>query len=268
MKKKGRETNTGRRTLPSARQCAASPLDPLPSELPSAFTLIELLVVIAIIALLAALLLPALTDAKHSAQRVKCFSNLRQLNLATQLYWDDNDGRTFKYLIRATNHGTTYWFGWIQNEGPGEGQRAFDATQGALYPYLQGRGVEVCPSLKYGETQFKLKAIGTTYGYGFNLYLFNQSVNEITRPVDTAIFADSAQVNTFQAPASPEHPMIEEWYYLDADWPTTHFRHRDQASVSFYDGHIGNELPAPDSVDLSVPGQVVGCLRRDLLELR
>jgi prepilin-type N-terminal cleavage/methylation domain-containing protein/prepilin-type processing-associated H-X9-DG protein len=231
------------------------------------FTLVELLVVIAIIALLAALLLPALAQAKHSAQRAKCFSNLRQLALAAQLYWDDHDGATFKYLTTATNGGTIYWFGWIQDEAAGEGQRAFDATHGALYPYLQGRGVELCPALKYGDAQLKLKAKGATYGYGFNFYLFDRNVARIRRPADTAIFADSAQVNTWQAPASPDHPMLEEWYYLDADWPTAHFRHRQKASVAFFDGHLSSEKPVPDSVDASLPGQVVGCLPREILEI-
>jgi prepilin-type N-terminal cleavage/methylation domain-containing protein/prepilin-type processing-associated H-X9-DG protein len=237
------------------------------------FTLIELLMVLAIVGILAATVLPSLVRSKDSAQRMRCLSNLRQLGLATHLYWDDNGGACFRYGGSSTNGGQLYWFGWL---GPGsESQRPFDATQGALYPYLRGRGVELCPSFNYFLPQVKLKASGATYGYGYNLFLsaglseppLNQA--RLKQPGTTALLADAAQVNTWQAPASKTNPMLEEWYYIDnsTNEPNGHFRHHQRANVEFCDGHVGAEKPVPGSLDQRMPNQFVALYRLEILKL-
>lgn len=240
---------------------------------PAGFSLIELLVVVAIISLLGAILLPSLVRSKASAKRIQCVSNLRQTGLAGQLYWDDNAGNCFRTGGISTNGGQLYWFGWI---GTGaEGRREFDAKAGVLYPYFKGKGVELCPAFDYSFSQFKAKATSATYGYGYNWFLSSAptkpaiNIAQIKTPVSTALFADAAQVNVWQPPASPQNPMIEEWYYVDTsiDQPNCHFRHSRNANVVFCDGHVAPEKPVPGSIDSRLPSQCVARLRSEILKL-
>lgn len=236
-----------------------------------AFTLVELLVVLSVIAILAALILPVLSRSKSSARRIQCVSNLRQLGVAGQMYWDENGGRAFRWRGGATNGGQVFWFGWLENGG--EGKRSFDPTQGALFPYLGGRGVEVCPALNYIQLRFKLKATGASYGYGYNLNLSAPagqppvSIHRITRPTEFVFLADAAQVNTFQFPASSENPLLEEFYYVNTNETTAHFRHASVANGVFVDGHVAPEKPVAGSLDNRLPSQEVGRLRPEILVL-
>lgn len=124
------------------------------------FTLIELLVVIAIIAILAALLLPALSTAKEKAHRAKSISNLRQLSIAWQLYADDNEGK-----LVANGYGTagvgnpdsvgdtrlwvlgaTHKFQSGQFEGLTNANYLTDPKYAAFADYLKSPGVYKCPA--------------------------------------------------------------------------------------------------------------------------
>lgn len=260
-------------------QSLTTPHTPHPTRRAPGFTLIELLLVIAIIGILSAILLPALARAKATAQRAACEGNLRQLGLVTEIYLGDNGGRFFYRSQPATAAGQQWWFGWLASGA--EGRRAFDLSSGVLFPYLHGGDVRLCPSSAWSSPQFKLKGTNVIFSYGCNAFVFpapstdSVSANKILRSADTALFADAAQVNTFQLPASPANPMFEEWYYLDLqtnyanpnNQPNGHFRHAQKAETAFADGHVAAEKPVVGSLDKRLPAQCIGQLRPEILVL-
>lgn len=257
-------------SAPAATEGPPSPSAGTPGNT-RGFTLVELLTVIAVLAILAALLAPALVRAMHGARASRCLAHLRQLGVAAQLYWDDHEGATFRYRTAVTNDGVTYWFGWLEN-GP-EGRRKFDPRAGSLWPYLNARGVDVCPAFRPPPAHSKPKAAGGAFGYGYNLALSAPEGQPPVRPQTTprpselAVLADAAQVNDFQPPASPEHPMLEEFFYVNTTEPTAHFRHLDRSQVLFSDLHAAREIPAPGTLDLRLPWARVGRLRPEILRL-
>jgi prepilin-type N-terminal cleavage/methylation domain-containing protein len=106
------------------------------------FTLIELLVVIAIIAILAAILFPVFAQARESARKASCMSNMKQLGLAVMSYATDYD-ETYVPAEVFANAGGTLRISWPT----------------LLFPYVKNEGVFVCPS---GETSLGTKNLGGT----------------------------------------------------------------------------------------------------------
>ena len=190
---------------------------------PAGFTLIELLVVIAIIAVLAALLVPAVQSALDRAKTVYCTNQLRQIGVTAQIYAQDHD-----HIIPKC-WDSPYRLSWNQR---------FMYNNYLDRPTDNSRNVYVCPVFY----PFVFKSHACTYGMRWESPIH---LIELDNPVGFGLFADSYTVWQCKEPGT-SYPYPSQSYRIysfreglsSGYHPRVHARHLDRANISFADGHV------------------------------
>ena len=222
-----------------------------------AFTLIELLVVIAIIAILAALLLPALSKAKGEAQSIACMNNLRQLQLCFLLYTHDNNDRfppnhsVYDITTGAPIPGLDLRLTWCPGNTRADTNTA-NIEKGYLFPYNRTVAIYHCPADRSTVVTLAGQALPMLRTRSYNM---SQSVNGIPYDVILTNIPTYEKLSQVVSPASsdlfvfidvheggildslfgipiPGDPWDGYWFDLPAN------RHNQGCSLSFADGHV------------------------------
>jgi len=208
------------------------------------FTLIELLVVIAIIAILAAMLLPALSRAKTKAQAISCLNNGRQMTLAWRLYSDDNhDG------LVADQNGVPGRPAWINSAdwlnftaAPYNWDINVDVLNSPLWPFLKSPSVLKCPadrSLAVGHPRVRSISMSQVFGTGYWLpadhWQTYSKLTQIARPTQTWVFMDEHpdSINDGAFAVRCDNAGAPSGQIVD--WPSN--LHSGASGLSFADGH-------------------------------
>ncbi len=208
--------------------------------LAGAFSLVELLVVIAIMALLAALLLPALAQSKAAGQSAKCLGNLRQMGIAAHIYVSDNaDSYPIAYFNTQVS-GVPWFYNWdLTTIGAGPSR----VVPGLLW---QGQGpeqVQQCPSFN-GPANW----VADPYtGYNYNTSYIGHGQAESTpapakgadvrRPAACALFGDGQYAQGADKFMRAPWPNPGDQNFSGRWAGTQGFRHLRRADTAFCDGH-------------------------------
>ena len=225
---------------------------------PGAFTLIELLVVIAIIAILAGLLLPALSRAKAKAQAAACAGNFKQLQFAWLMYCDDNHDRMPGNV--ALNPGDAgHRDGWTADPGSWLTGNAWTDTtttnleRGVLFPYNGSVAIYRCPAdrstVRDEGRQPRTRSVSMSMymnfrpdpaqaEYAFCWHRLGQIQDP--GPARAAVFVDenekSIQQSAFGINAPDRLTLFETPLWTWISFPAT--RHGQAGVLSFADGHV------------------------------
>jgi prepilin-type N-terminal cleavage/methylation domain-containing protein/prepilin-type processing-associated H-X9-DG protein len=236
----------------------------------AAFTLVELLVVIGIIALLVAILLPALTKARVAANRVACASNLRQIGIAYGMYINENSGWGPTIVYINQQPGRTFDSDWRYLLSPFLGEKRTHSTNLWAMSTLMSR----CPSFERAAYGHVAHGLGGTWWAQYNRWHLNSSGNpgmfhdpptrqlkygRIRSTINGSharILIGESQNHDIYFPAPVAEPMLHTYRSSPNGWSTggkdwadgwpnagAPRRHGGMANYMFHDFHVESLRP-------------------------
>jgi len=205
------------------------------------FTLIELLVVIAIIAILAAMLLPALSKAREKARAISCTSNMKQIGLGTAMYYDDFSQLGVNMLHPNGDK--------IEYKTPGGSTITnYILWPTSIYEYVGDIKSYDCPSDVFiwkGEYTGQMD-------FGFNFKSSNVSITRFANPSSLMLYSEATGWDAYNLNATGQ----KDWTPTSANVEMVG-RHNESLNNTFADGHVGamKRVAVPTYPDFSSAGK-------------